>query len=165
MNILRQIIGFLAIALLGAILGAAIYESVVMVPNYTADIPNSLEHFRLFMREANPGNYFRVVAPMAQISLLACVILCWKSPSARWAYLLALIALIATDVVTFTFHYPRNDFLFRAPLTQPVPELVTAAREWGVGNLGRIALLITSTLGACLGLRAVLRSDNRVSGR
>lgn len=164
MNTLRQFAGLAALVLVGGILGAAIYESVVLVPNMRNDIPNSLEHFRLFMRQANPGNFFRAWAPATQVVLLLCVVSSWKVRSARWWYVAALLAMVAGDVVTFTFHYPRNHLLFHAPLSQPVPALVAAAQEWGTGNLGRIALVAVGALGAAWGLRAVLLSSAPAKG-
>lgn len=156
MNVLRQIFSLLAPVLVGAILGAAIYESVVLVPNFRYDPPNSLEHFHQFMHQANPGTFFRVMAPAAQVALLVCAVIFWKFRPARWGYLLALAALITADVVTFRFHYPRNHLLFDAPLTQSLPALTAAAQEWGIGNIGRVLLLATSALGAAWGLRKAL---------
>ena len=156
MHTCRQILGFIALVLLSAILGASVYESVVLVPNFRHDIPNSLEHFRLFMSQANPGAYFRAIAPPTQIALLVSLILSWKLRPARSWYIVALACLIVVDVVTFTFHYPRNHLLFHAPLQQPVSQLVSAAQEWGMGNIGRIALLVVSTIAAGLGLRTTI---------
>ena len=153
MHFARTLFAFAAIVLLGAPLGAGGYESVVMVPNYQNDIPNSLEHFRSFMRVANPGNFFRVVAPSTQIALLLCVITFWRIRAARWWYVLGLVAIVSADVVTFTFHYPRNHLLFHSPMTTPVAQLTAAAREWAAGNYLRIALILVSIFAASVGLK------------
>jgi hypothetical protein len=144
----RPIVAAAAIALLGSLLGTCIYESVVLVPNFAADIPASLEHFRAFMTASNPGTFFRTVAPATQVTLLAALLLSWRRGSVRWWYLIALVLMVALDVVTFTFHYPRNAFLFTAPLSQRPEELAQAVREWGWGNLVRIALLSGALLSA-----------------
>jgi hypothetical protein len=45
-------------------------------------------------------------------------------------------------IVTFTFHYPRNDLMFVGPLADiPPGELEAAARQWRLGNYVRVALL------------------------
>jgi hypothetical protein len=62
---------------------AVICDSVVNAPNFRAWIPKSLEHFRRFMGAANPESFFRVVAPMTQISVLISMILAWKQPRNR----------------------------------------------------------------------------------
>lgn len=159
MNSIRQILGFATLILLGALVGAGCYESVVMAPNYAADIPNSLEHARLFMRVTNPGNFFRVLAPATQLALLLSVVIFWRLRPSRWWYVAALVLLLSVDVITFTFHYPRNDLLFHAPMTQPVPQLTAAAHEWATGNVFRIGLLLASAIAASIGLRSALVSD------
>jgi hypothetical protein len=144
----QQIVALAAVALLGFLLGACIYESIVLVPNFAADIPASLEHFRAFMKASNPGIFFRTVAPATQVVLLAALLLSWRQGSVRRWYLIAVVLLVALDVVTFTFHYPRNAFLFTAPLMQRPEELAQAVQEWGWGNLVRIALLSGALISA-----------------
>jgi uncharacterized membrane protein len=141
-----------AIIALGMLLGACTYESVVMAPNYAAQVPESLQHARSFMAVSNPGNYFRVLAPATQITLVLAVLLTWRRPGARWWILGALAASIVTDVITFTFHYPRNAILFQQPLTGvPVSTLQQAAREWGPGNIVRVGLLAVAVVCALVG--------------
>jgi len=141
-----------AIIALGMLLGACCYESVVMAPNFAAQVPESLQHARSFLAVRNPGNYFRVLAPAAQITLVLAAILTWRIPGARWWILGALAGVLLTDVVTFTFHYPRNEILFQRPLAEvPVSRLQEAAREWGAGNLVRIALLACAVICALIG--------------
>lgn len=162
MNSIRQILGFATIILLGALVGAGCYESVVMAPNYAADIPNSLEHARLFMRVTNPGNFFRVLAPATQLALLLSVVIFWRLRPSRWWYVSALVLLLSVDVITFTFHYPRNDLLFHSPMTQSVPQLTAAAHEWATGNVFRIGLLLASAIAASIGLKSAFISNAEV---
>jgi uncharacterized membrane protein len=159
----QPIVASAAVVLVGFLLGAGIYESVVLVPNFAADIPASLEHFRAFMTASNPGTFFRSVAPITQVTLLAALLLSWRQGSVRRWYLIALVFMVALDVVTFTFHYPLNAFLFTAPLSQRPEELTQAVREWGWGNLVRIALLSGALLSAlrALWLVAVQRAAER----
>lgn len=153
MNSFRFLVGLLALMLVGLIFGAAMYEAVVLAPNFRHDIPHSLEHFRQFMSVANPGTFFRAVAPPAQLAVLVSLILCWKIRGARGWFIVGLAAIVGADVVTFTFHYPRNHFLFHSPLTQPVAELTAAAEEWGNGNLVRVALVAVSMIAVALALK------------
>ena len=145
---IQRILALAAVAMLGMLLGACIYESVVLVPNFAADIPASLEHFRAFMKASNPGAFFRALAPSTQVTLLAAFLLSWRRGSARWWYLMALVLVVAVDVVTFKFHYPRNAFLFTAPLTQRPEELARTVQEWRWGNLVRMALLSGALISA-----------------
>ena len=136
-----------AIILIGAVFGAGFYESVVMAPNYGANVPNSLEHAKEFFSVANPGNFFRLVAPVTQITLLIALVFNWRgAPERRWWILGALLLAVATDVITFTFHYPRNAILFTDPMNTPPEALRAAAGQWMYGNYLRVAFLLSGFL-------------------
>jgi len=70
----------------------------------------------------------------------------WKAPRTRWSLTAALLIAILADVITFTFHYPRNAILFLAPLKDPAADLDRVATEWAAGNYVRIALILTAFL-------------------
>lgn len=131
--------------LIGALLGAAMYESVVMAPNYAHSVPESLEAAKRFMGATNPGNYFRVAAPLTQITLLITLVLNWRGADGRrWWLFGALGFAVAVDVITFAFHFPRNAILFTDPMNTR-PEVLTAAvTEWIYGNYVRVLLLAFS---------------------
>jgi hypothetical protein len=132
----------LAIIFLGALFGGSLYDSIVMAPNYRIGIPQSLEHARQFMAAANPGSFFRVIAPLTQLSILISLIFGWRRPARRkWWLIAALLLIVAGDVFTFAFHYPRNAILFHDPMHTPPEILERAAREWAYGNYLRIVLV------------------------
>jgi uncharacterized membrane protein len=144
MEALRSFSLVVAIVLLGALLGGGLYESVVMAPNYRSNIPQSLDHVKQFFSVANPGNYFRVVAPATQITLLATLLLNWTVKSRRWWLIAAFVMSIGMDIITFTYHYPRNAILFSDPLNTPVEVLTAAAAEWMYANLVRCFLIVSA---------------------
>jgi hypothetical protein len=147
MSTIKNILLIAAIVVVGALFGASLYQSVIEGPNFNAGIPESLEHFRLFMGDNNPGNYFRVVAPAAQVLIFLSLILGWRSPKdRRWWLLAALILIIGVDVITFNIHYPRNALMFTAPLNAPVDQLKKAASEWLVWNHVRVVMILTTLL-------------------
>ena len=142
MSKLKEIVLCLAIISIGALLGGSLYDSIVLAPNFRVGIPQSLEHLRQFMAVANPGSFFRFIAPLTQLSILISVILGWRRPAGRrWWLILALILIVAGDVITFTFHYPRNAILFHDPMHTPPETLEKAAIEWAYGNYLRILLV------------------------
>jgi hypothetical protein len=144
-------LALLAVALL---LGATVYESVVMAPNYARDIPESIEVTRRFLVRRTPAHFFRIVSPAAQLLSLAASLVSWRTPEVRWPALFALGLLLLLDLITFAFHYPRLAILFKEPLTADAEKLRRAAREWAAGNVVRAALLVLALL---LVLHAVLR--------
>jgi len=90
-----------ALLCVGALLGAALYDAVVLAPNLRGG-PAGLEHGRLFMSAATPANLFRILSPASQILALLAVVTHWSSPQRRWPLIGALLTLVASDVITFT---------------------------------------------------------------
>src|SRR3984893_14933235 len=116
---LRLLVVAIALVLSAMLLGTGVYQNVVDSPNYMG-APTSLEHARGFYHATNPGNFFRGLVPATQVFLLMAILFNWRpDPGTRWKLVGALVCLIVTDIVTFRFHYPRNEILFVAPLTQP----------------------------------------------
>ena len=165
MKILRVLLLAAAAALSGMLLGGSLYDSLVLVPNINGNLPQSLEHGRLFMHAATPGSFFRVISPLTQVSLLLAGIFCWTVRSSRWWILAGLLAAVMADVLTFAYFYPRNELMFQNPLGQPVELLARTAQEWGRMNLVRIALVAVAVgcaLTALIKLAATL-ADARTS--
>jgi uncharacterized membrane protein len=140
---LRLLSAAIVLVVSGILLGACVYESVVLAPNLQG-APTSLEHARGFYHVTNPGVFFRVVSPATQLFLLVALVCNWKARGTRWSLAGALVLAILADVITFKFHYPRNAILFLAPLTGPAANLDRVATEWAAGNYVRIALILTA---------------------
>ncbi len=141
----------LALLCCGSLLGAALYDAVVLAPNLRGG-PQGLEHGRLFMAVATPATLFRVLSPSVQLLALLAIVTNWSNVSLRWPLVTALVVLVASDIITFKFHYPRNRLMFTAPLTVPPGELALAARQWASGNLARIALVLVAWLAVLMAL-------------
>lgn len=135
----------IALVLSAMLLGAGVYESVAVAPNFQG-APISLEHARGFYHATNPGMFFRVLAPALQLFLLLALVCNWKASVTRWRLAGALLLAILADVITFKFHYPRNAILFSTPLTSPPGDLDRVAAEWAMGNYVRIALILTAVV-------------------
>ena len=153
MDKLRLLVAALALLTVGALFGGSLYDAMVLAPNLQRG-GAGLEHGRLFMSAATPGTFFRVLAPASQVFVIAALVVGWRTPGGRWPLLLALAALIIADVVTFTYHYPRNQILFTSPLTVDPARLRAAASEWQTANYARVALVLAAWVGV---LRAVTR--------
>src|SRR5438309_9975896 len=136
----------IALILSAMLLGAGVYESVVVAPNFQG-APASLEHARGFYHAANPGVLFRVLSPAVQLFLLLALLCNWRpTPGTRWTLAGALLLAILADVITFKFHYPRNAILFVAPLTSPPADLDRIGAEWATANYVRIVLVLTAVV-------------------
>ena len=139
---LRLLSAAFVLVVSGILLGAGVYESVVLAPNLQG-APTSLEHARGFYHVTNPGFFFRVISPATQLFLLVALACNWKPPVTRWSLAGALVLAILADVITFKFHYPRNAILFLTPLTGSPTDLDRVGREWATGNYIRIVLSLT----------------------
>jgi hypothetical protein len=72
-------------------------------------------------------------------------------------------ALVIADVVTFTYHYPRNEIMFTAPLTVEPERLRTVAREWQTANYLRVFLVLTAWLATLRALTGIVQERVRHS--
>ena len=155
---LRMVSTAIALALATMLLGAGVYESVVVAPNLQG-APSSLEHARGFYHATNPGMFFRWLVPATDLFLLLALVFNWKpDPGTRWMVVGALGFVISIDMVTFRFHYPRNDILFVAPLTQPPAYYDRVVTEWAIGNYVRVVLILATVVLALLTMIRIARA-------
>jgi uncharacterized membrane protein len=148
---IKEIFFIIDVIGLGILLGGGVYESVVINPNYRINIPQSLNHLRNFMKATTPANLFRVASPVTMVSLILTVIFYWGL-SSTWWFIAALISLVVADIITYTFHYPRNKVLFIDPLSPDTEMLNRLAKEWGQGNIVRILLITISIIVVLCGI-------------
>ena len=162
---LRLVSVGIALVVSAMLLGAAVYESVVLAPNLQG-APTSLEHARGFYHVTNPGVFFRVLSPATQLFLLVALVCNWKpTPGTRWRLPGALALAILADVITFKFHYPRNGILFVAPLTNAPADLNRVGAEWATGNYVRIVLILTAALLVMASMIRIARETAPGEGR
>jgi len=149
MSFLQVPLSVIALLAVSILFGAAIYDTVVLGPNFRAGGPEGLEHGRRFMAAATPARLFRVLSPATQAILLLCVVVFWKMPTLRWPFLCAVAAILACDGLTFRYAYPRLRVLFTAPLATAASELLRAANGWVYCSYARVAV-VAAAWGACL---------------
>jgi len=135
----------------GTLLGAAVYDAVVVAPNLRGGAAQ-LENGRLFLSNATPARLFRVLSPLTQVLVVASLAVNWSDEPSRWSLMAAFVALLACDVITFRYHYPRNALMFTAPLTVAPARLARAAKQWAGANRVRVVLVFVGWCGALVGL-------------
>ncbi len=127
--------------LLGGVLGASALDGVVNGRNFSAEVPASIERARAYMTPANPGTYFRRMAPATAVGLLVGAAVCWPLRPVRWWMVGALVTMASADLITMRVHLPRNAFLFTGSHDKDPTLLAKAAREWKRWNWVRVGLL------------------------
>jgi tryptophan-rich sensory protein len=122
-------------------LGAASYQLVVDVPNWSAALPESARAFAaVALQRATPARYYAPLTSLAVLVLLASSVM---APGPRSAWKLAAIAALASNVaLTVLWVYPRNRLLLFSPNATPAIQVVIrAARDWRGLHALRLAVL------------------------
>lgn len=140
----RQVVVWLAVIVIGGVLGANVYTSAVDARNWGSNIPTSLNAAREYFSVANPGSFFRIASPLAQALSLLVLILCRNVPGARLLAGIAVAANAAGDIMTFAYFYPRNDVMFINPMSAEAA--AQAWRGWAAMNHVRSAVVLTALL-------------------
>ena len=150
---MKRIVLFAALALIAGLAFTNMYTSMVDVPNWQRDHPTSIQQARDYFATANPGNFFRVFAPMAQVLTLAGLILFWKRGRGfRMAWGAALILAVIADVLTFGYFYPRNAIIFMNDMNGQTEAIRAAVGEWASMNWLRTLIVFASFTCGAVGL-------------
>ena len=109
---LRKLIIGLCVILVSGLFFTNVYISMVDAHSWASDMPQSVYTEREYFKTVNPGDFFRLFAPVMQVLLLLLIIACWKMGSnMRWLCITAFLTGLGIDVFTFTYFYPRNDIM------------------------------------------------------
>jgi anthrone oxygenase-like protein len=163
MDFTRKVFVCLAITFAAGLLFANVYNSVVDVPNWGGNIPQSIEASRAYFKFSNPGTFYRTLSPAAQIINLLALILCWTADRrVRYLLLAAFLLSVGADALTFGYFYPRNKILFIDPIEGNLDSIRAAYSQWATVNWVRSAIVV---LGLILNFAALdrligLRRDN-----
>ena len=126
--------------------GGTIFSVMVEYPNWFANIPASLEATRNFYRVLHPGYFFQIVAPLGFLTGIACVVVGWRISKARNLVIASLVILVAAELLTFFYIYPRLGIMFGpGAASQTVEALREAARDFTNADRVRTIMSLTST--------------------
>jgi hypothetical protein len=125
--------------------GGTIFSVMVEYPNWFANIPASLETTRNFYRVLHPGYFFQIVAPLGFVTEIVCVIVGWRISKARNLVLASLVILVAAELLTFFYIYPRLGIMLGPEAaSQTVESLRQAAQDFTNADRIRTVLSLTS---------------------
>src|SRR5690242_10135280 len=101
---MRTSLLYASIAIAAGLTFVNIYNYLVDVQSWGADIPASIVTSRSYFKVYNPGMFFRVFSPLNQVVALVCLLLFWKSsPSLRVTLAAALLLYLVANVITFIY--------------------------------------------------------------
>ncbi len=134
------------VCLMLIVLGGTIFSVLVEYPNWFANVPSSLEATRSFYKVFHPGHFFQTTAPLAFVTGIAFVITGWRISSARNFVLMSLAALVAAEMLTFIYIYPRLGVMFgpNAP-TKTVDAMRQAAQQFTNADRIRTGLSVIAS--------------------
>lgn len=162
---MKKICVFASLALMAAVLGANVYNSIVDARSWSANIPDSILTARNYFKTVNPGTFFRTASPLNQLLALAALVACWKSGrKVRLYFGLAFLFAVLGEALTFAYFYPRNEILFRAAESN-VDLFTKICSEWSTMNWVRSMILAFGLVCSMKGLDAYYQpSTNRTRG-
>ena len=137
------------------IVGGTIFCVMVEYPNWFSNVPSSLETTRNFYKVLHPGYFFQTFAPLTLLTGIAAAAFGWRNARPRNLVLFSLAAMVAAELLTFIYIYPRlNIMLTPEAATNSVEMLRRAAADFT--NADRIRTLLTFS-GGGFALAAMLR--------
>jgi len=130
-SLLQDVPIWLYTFVLAIVVGATVYQTLVILPEFTRDMPDSM--IALANSQIKPGNFWG--NPIFGISSLLLpvisLIINWKTPRRKWL-LLSYGFGIAASIFTIVYFYPRLKImgLFGEPPTTDMSLLIQTIKEW-----------------------------------
>ena len=133
------------------VIGAAVYEHMAVVPQWSAAPPASLTMFQgKYGLNAQP--FWMSIHPITLLLFIATLVVFWKTGS-RIHILLPLSVYVAILVTTGIYFVPQLLSIIQTPLTDTVDAALTArAKTWETLSLLRLGILVVSAIYLFLGL-------------
>jgi hypothetical protein len=122
------------------LLGGTIFSVMVEYPNWFADVPTSLATTRDFYRVLHPGYFFQIIGPLTLLTGIGFVAAGWRISNVRNLVLVGLAFLVAAELLTFIYIYPRLDTLFFGLDIHKAETLKQAAAEFTFADRIRTGL-------------------------
>lgn len=141
-------------SLVMVLLGGTIFSVMVEYPNWFADVPASLATTRDFYRVLHPGYFFQTIGPLTLLTGIAFVAVGWSSSKVRNLVLVSLALLVAAELLTFIYIYPRLNMLFLELDIHKAETLKQAAAEFTFADRIRTGL---GVLGSAFAVSALVR--------
>jgi len=168
-NRLTEIFLWVFIISLGILIGATVFEALVITPLWAGAPPESVRGWNENPRYAiESGIFFGLIAPALLLSTLVTLIAGWNMPWTRRKWLIAAVACTLIGfVATVSFFVPilsETTFTRGADLSDA--QIVEKVNGWVTYNWGRMAIQIIGWLAAlrALSLRH-LPPDSRSGSR
>ncbi len=135
------------------LLGAIVFETVVIYPNIFHDVPKSFEIGMEFMAVRGPHDFFPPVGLLAVLVGTVSLGLAWRAKGVRYWLLASLLLFIAGEfLLSVVFFWPRNAIMFEeGTAVHSVAVLKRTAREFQTGHWVRVGTNVVAAATAFVG--------------
>jgi len=142
------------------LLGAILFETLILYPNIFHDVPGSLETTLAFMVVRGPHDFFPLVGNLAVLTGIGSLVLGWRVKSARyWILGSVIIIFVGEFLFSIVYFWPRNTIMFtEGTAVHSVAYLQQTAQEFQTGHWLRVA---TSAVASALSFMGFLRFYHR----
>jgi uncharacterized membrane protein len=142
------------------LLGAILFETLILYPNIFHDVPGSLETALAFMVVRGPHDFFPLVGNLAMLTGIGSLVLGWRVKAARyWILGSVIIIFVGEFLFSMVYFWPRNTIMFtEGTATHSVAYLQQTAQEFQTGHWLRVA---TSAVALALSFMGFLRFYRR----
>ena len=145
MSRVKDILFVAYFCLMMIVLGGTIFSVMVEYPNWFANVPVSIEATRNFYQVLHPGYFFQITGPLMILTGVAFAIVGWGKPAPRNLVLLSIGILIAIELLTFIYIYPRLNIMFGQNAAQSVDALRQAAGEFTFADRIRTLMAVVAS--------------------
>ncbi len=105
------VLGYLWVLMI--LLGAILFETLILYPNIFHDVPGSLETALAFMVVRGPHDFFPLVGNLAMLTGIGSLVLGWRVKSARyWILGSVIIIFVGEFLFSVVYFWPRNTIMF-----------------------------------------------------
>ncbi len=147
----KNLLYALACLSLSVVIGAAVYEHLVFVPQWSAAPPASLSMLQ-GTYGLKPEAFWMPIHPVTLLLLITSLVLSWKS-ARRKNILITLGGYVLLLAITAIYFVPELLAITGAPFSNTIdPDLTARAAQWETLSLVRLALLVYLSITLYLGL-------------
>ncbi|MCG2617280.1 hypothetical protein LZZ85_23490 [Terrimonas sp. NA20] len=158
--LLKNIIYSLTCLSFSVVIGAAIYEHIAVVPQWSAGPPLSLSMFQ-GKYGLNPTPFWKSIHPVTMILLLISIVLFW-STERRTCMLITSAGYVVVLIITFAYFVPQLVTITGSAYSEHIDEVLTRkAALWEKLSLVRLSFLIMLAITLFMGL-TIASSNIRV---
>jgi hypothetical protein len=139
--VMKNFILTLACIAFVAIIGAAVYEHLTMVPKWSAAPPASLSMFQ-GVHGLNSAPFWIPIHPVTLVLLIVALIVHFRTPRKK-SILISLGIYVVILITTFIYFVPELMAILHTPFAMTVDAgLQSRAERWEVLSLVRLAVLL-----------------------